>query len=170
MIGSMVAVKASDTKKEIVETRTRTYLDKIPLWDERKIFNNVDDAHHKEFLFTAGYDRKEMLDLLESNGFALVYSPRYIIQKGHFFDLIHVKIGNKNVTGIVEVFKRKPSPFEKLPDCMNGQKGYKMLYIRIRDLPYQTNKELRTLDIMRKITAIGLRCMENHGVVERKKS
>lgn len=30
-------------------------------------------------------------------------------------------------------------------------------------------QDRRTMDIVRKITAIGLRCMENHGSVERKK-
>lgn len=112
--------KAKAEAEDIQEERTREYLDKIPLWDEGVILHDGKDEHHKEFLFTGDRGRKEVLDCLERiHGYALVYSPRWIIQKGHFFDLIYVKIGNKNVTGIVEVFKRKPSPFEKLPDCMN---------------------------------------------------
>lgn len=42
-------------------------------------------------------------------------SPRWLIQEGHFFDILCVKIGDKNITAITELRGMK----EKLLDCIN---------------------------------------------------
>lgn len=52
MLGLSVVTKTEADKKEIVETRTRTYLDNIPLWDEHIVLFDGKDEQHKEFLFT----------------------------------------------------------------------------------------------------------------------
>jgi len=107
LLSMIITTEVVGKSKNIIEMRTREYLNNIPEWDERSILGNIDDEHHKEFLFTGGCDRKEMLDSLEQEGFALVYSPRHIVQKGHFFDLIKIKIGDKNITRIQELFKEE---------------------------------------------------------------
>lgn len=106
--------------KDIQEERTRQYLDKISIWSPHTLFDD-DDFMTKEYLFAAdSRTRKTFLDnLQEEVGYALVYSPRHLIQKGHFFDIIYVKIGDKNVTAITELHKRFPGDFKRLPDCMN---------------------------------------------------
>lgn len=111
--------EAEEEAKDIQEERTRQYLDNLPTWDELWAFS--EDGQYREYLFTAGRDRKEFLDFCEEvDGYAYVYSPRHLIQKGHFYDIIDVKIGDKNVAGISEMFHRAPrGPFKKIPDCMN---------------------------------------------------
>jgi len=105
----------------IKEERTREYLNNIPLWNEELLLE--EDGEVKEYLFTGGMEREEFFDWLEKEiGYALVYSPRHLIQKGHFFDLIFVKIGDKNMTGIKELWdvgKNDDGSFTKLPDCIN---------------------------------------------------
>jgi len=111
----------------IKEERTRTYLDNIPLWSEEIIFE--EDGDVREYLFTGGMEREEFLDMMEKDGYTLVYSPRHLIQKGHVFDLIFVKIGDKNITGIGEVWnvssKNEDGSFTKLPDCINIEENRK---------------------------------------------
>ena len=106
--------------KDIQEERTREYLDKISIWNSYTLFDD-DDCMTKEYLFVGGScTRKGWLDAVqEEMGYAAVYSPRHLIQKSHFFDIIYVKIGDRNVTAITELFKRYPGAFKKLPDCMN---------------------------------------------------
>ena len=102
----------------IQEERTRKYLDNLPLWNEHWALS--EDGYTREYLFTGGHDRKEWLDLCEEDGYALVYSPRGLVQQGHFYDLLWVKIGERNITGISEMYhKSKSGPFKKIPDCMN---------------------------------------------------
>lgn len=128
MIGLTTAAEASSTKKEVVETRTRTYIDKISLWSEAQLFDEKDENGEfkmpdREYLFIGtrqATDRNELVDLfIETTGGVWIYSPRWLIQKGHFYDLIYVEIGDKNVTAITELHKRSPGSFKKLPDCMN---------------------------------------------------
>jgi hypothetical protein len=110
--------KANNTQEE----RTRKYLDNLPIWNERMSFS--EDGYTREYLFTNGYDRDEWLDLCEEDGYALVYSPRGLIQRGHFYDILWVKIGKKNITGISELYRKsKSGPFKKIPDCMNRKEG-----------------------------------------------
>jgi len=120
----MVPLKEAKAKlKNIEEERIFEYLENIPEWSEKYIWkywgDEELDPQNREFLFTGGHDREDVLELYKEEGYALVYSPRHLIQKGHFFDLIWVKIGNKTVTAIGELHRRFPGDFKKLPDCMN---------------------------------------------------
>ncbi|MHA1302523.1 MAG: hypothetical protein ACTSPI_02330 [Candidatus Heimdallarchaeaceae archaeon] len=102
--GDKVEAKISKTDQE---ERTREYLDNLPEWDP-KSFLEDEQSWYKEYLFTFGHERKDILDQLEKEtGYALVYSPRHLVQKGHFFDLIYVKIGKRNVTRISQLWDGK---------------------------------------------------------------
>jgi hypothetical protein len=83
---------------QFFEQRTIEYLRNLPVWDESKLFEDKDFAY-KEYLFTGGYEKEDFLDtMLKEVGYVLVYTPRWIAQEeGHFFDLVTVKIGKKNI-------------------------------------------------------------------------
>lgn len=123
LLGVAVIGEAKAESKNIEEERTLQYLENIPVWNERYIWKFLGDKEldpqNREFLFTAGYDREDMLELYKEEGYALIYSPRWMIQKGHFFDILWVKIGEKNWTAIHELKGMK----EKLSDCINMGEG-----------------------------------------------
>lgn len=118
-IGSVTAllvgskVEAKDVNR-IEEERTRQYLDNLPEWDE-SLFSN-EENWTKEYLFTFGYDD------MGKDGYVLVYSPRYPVQKGHFFDLIYVKVGERNVTRIQALWKE------------DGHKGPNGGFLKLEDI------------------------------------
>lgn len=87
--------------KEIKEQRTLTYIGNLPLWDESKLLQDTKDSHCKEYLFTGGLKKKDVLKLAKEEERALIYTPKWIVQKRHFFDLIFVEVGKKNVVGIL---------------------------------------------------------------------
>jgi hypothetical protein len=89
----------SANKVQFFEQRTIEYLRNLPVWDESKIFEDKDFVY-KEYLFTGGYEQESFLDKMAKEvGYVLVYTPRWIAQEGegHFFDLVIVKIGEKNI-------------------------------------------------------------------------
>lgn len=120
LLAPIVVGDGKTEAKDIEEERTRSYLDKIPIWSPYTLFDDS-DCMTKEYLFVGGgCSRKGWLDAMQEElGYAVVYSPRHLIQKGHFFDMIYVKIGDKNVTAITELHKRYPGNFKKFLDCMN---------------------------------------------------
>jgi len=113
-VGSKVKAKSID---RVEEERTREYLSNLSEWNPKELFDDEKNLT-KEYLFTY---KKSILD---TSGVvvdhALVYSPRHLVPRGHFFDLIWVKIGKQNLTKILPLWsKRKKGPnggFLKLED------------------------------------------------------
>lgn len=104
-IGSLFGlglINAKTEAKDIEEVRTREYLDGIPVWNERDAICEMDGAAETsqvEYLFTLGYDAKSFLDSMDEGGYTYLYTPRHGMHNGRLFDLILVRIGDKNVSG-----------------------------------------------------------------------
>jgi hypothetical protein len=95
---SELEIEREHFSKHFFEQRTMKYLRNLPVWDESKIFKDKDFGY-KEYLFTGGCEKEDFLDKMAKEiDYVLVYTPRWIArEKGHFFDLVTVKIGKKNI-------------------------------------------------------------------------
>lgn len=98
----LVLLKGTSEAQNVEEVRTREYLEGIPEWDEEAALCEMADVgktSRVEYLFGGGYDRKDFLDSMEDQiGNTFVYTPRHGMHDDRAFDLILVKIGDRNIS------------------------------------------------------------------------